>query len=49
MNPGTVESYCNNTLISCFNDNECGINGLIGNNYCAGINVVKDYLTFKWQ
>ena len=48
VNPGTVQSYCmNNTnTITCNNNNDCGIDGFVGNNFCTLNNVTKNFVRY---
>jgi hypothetical protein len=45
LNPGTPSSECRNTPINCADDNDCGITGFIGGEYCFLGMVYKDYKT----
>ncbi len=45
LNPGTPMSECRNTPINCGDDNDCGITGFIGGEYCFLGMVYKDYKT----
>ncbi len=42
-NPGTIESYCFHTPVNCVNDNDCGITGLFGEEYCLIEDIFKNY------
>ncbi len=46
INPGKVNSYCKNEEIDCLVDSDCGQEGYIGNNYCIGGDVYRDYKEF---
>ena len=46
INPGTVNASCQHNPVACLNDNECGINGFIGNNFCSGNSILRNFLTF---
>ncbi|MFA6452723.1 MAG: VWA domain-containing protein, partial [Candidatus Pacearchaeota archaeon] len=41
VNPGTVESYCTNSLFNCGSDADCGLNGFLGVEFCSTNNVYK--------
>ncbi|MFH1710718.1 MAG: hypothetical protein ABH840_00230 [Nanoarchaeota archaeon] len=43
--PGTVNSYCTNDNIACFNNIDCGTNSLSGN-LCSGNNVVRSFTNY---
>ncbi|MEM3113389.1 MAG: hypothetical protein QXI33_03125, partial [Candidatus Pacearchaeota archaeon] len=44
INPGTQNSYCRHTEISCLADVECGYTGYIGEEYCSqNTNLYRDY------
>jgi len=43
--PGTVDSYCTNTVLNCVTNNDCGITGFVGLEYCFSNDVYKDYQT----
>ena len=49
VNPGTIESHCENTPISpvivCNQSSECGITGFIGNEFCSENNLSQNYET----
>jgi len=45
INPGKSDSYCLNNEVSCYNDNDCGFTGLIGDNFCSENNVFKLFQT----
>ncbi|MFA5856391.1 MAG: putative metal-binding motif-containing protein [Candidatus Pacearchaeota archaeon] len=42
-NPGTPQSYCNNTAIGCSVNSDCGIDAFTGNKYCIGLSVYEDF------
>ena len=42
INPGTINSYCENTQIICSSDSECGTDGYAGEPYCGAGDVVYD-------
>ncbi|MAG27356.1 hypothetical protein CMI47_17625 [Candidatus Pacearchaeota archaeon] len=48
MNAGTTLSECNNNPINitCFTNDQCGIDGQIGNNICFGKNITNVFQTF---
>ena len=46
-NPGTPSSYCSNTPVNCANDNDCGITGFFGEEFCSGDNIFKKYKDSK--
>jgi hypothetical protein len=37
---------CNSLVINCSTNSQCGVDSFIGNNYCSGKNVVRDYRVF---
>lgn len=43
VKPGMADSYCRNTEVNCLEDNDCGFNGFLGNNFCFMNNVFKNY------
>lgn len=43
INPNTTASYCRNTDINCLNDNDCGISGFTGTEFCTGNSVAKQF------
>jgi len=46
VNPGTEESYCGHDWIECFDDYDCGIDGLIGDPYCVGDDAYQNNASF---
>ena len=40
-NPGTVSSYCTHNQINCANNNDCGLTGFTGKEFCSSGNVFK--------
>ena len=42
-NPGTGSSYCTNTKLNCVSNNDCGVTGFIGSEFCVGTNVFKNF------
>jgi hypothetical protein len=46
INPGTTGSYCTNNPIICANNIDCGVSGFIGNFYCTGNNVFRDFQSY---
>ncbi len=47
INPGTNISQCRNTAINCASDNDCGIDGFIGEEFCSASNVKKNFQDFS--
>ncbi|MFA5724621.1 MAG: putative metal-binding motif-containing protein, partial [Candidatus Pacearchaeota archaeon] len=47
MNPGTVQSYCNNTFVKCNSNSECGTDGISGNAFCLGNSSYQNFLAYK--
>ncbi|MBU0760240.1 MAG: hypothetical protein KJ600_03530 [Nanoarchaeota archaeon] len=45
INPGTIVSQCTNEVINCAADNDCGFTGYVGDLFCTGDNVSKNYQT----
>ena len=45
-NPGTTNSTCINEIIDCFSDDDCGIDGFVGNEYCTENEITKNFQTF---
>jgi hypothetical protein len=45
-NPGSVNSYCSNEPIVCIQNNDCGNDGYIGDEFCQGDDVYKNYKEF---
>jgi len=46
VNPGTPQSFCTNTPITCLNNSECGTNAFTGAPFCNGNNVFQNFLTY---
>ncbi|MBS3079258.1 hypothetical protein J4218_04005 [Candidatus Pacearchaeota archaeon] len=46
-NPGTSQSYCNNTRVNCVNDNDCGFTGFFGTEFCSSNDVFKNFKTSR--
>ncbi|VVB77927.1 Putative metal-binding motif protein [uncultured archaeon] len=46
-NPTTTSSYCTNTLYNCITDQDCGITGYSGQEFCMIDNVFKVYYTSR--
>lgn len=46
INPGTINSYCNHDNIACFNNNECGSDRFIGELFCLGKNVHRNFTSY---
>ena len=46
--PGTAQSFCtNNPLnITCFQDSQCGTNGLVGDPFCLGLDIFRKFRTW---
>ncbi len=44
-NPGTPASQCKNTIIACASNTDCGTSGFIGQEYCVGTSIVKNFQT----
>ena len=42
-NPGTASSYCSHTPVNCITNNDCGITGFLGKEYCSGNDVFKNF------
>jgi hypothetical protein len=42
-NAGTTSSYCSNTPVNCLSNNDCGITGFNGQEFCIGAGVFKNY------
>ncbi|MFH1802985.1 MAG: hypothetical protein ABH864_06080 [archaeon] len=45
-NPGTVDSFCTNLPIECFNNQDCGTDGFTGNPFCIDLDVIRIFETF---
>ena len=45
LNAGTIASKCRNTEINCASNNNCGITGFLGTEYCSVNDVFKNYQT----
>jgi hypothetical protein len=45
VNPGTFVSYCKHENITCLTDNDCGLTGFIGNEFCSDNDLFKIYQT----
>jgi len=43
INPSTVISECRNIPFNCANDADCGFTGFLGEEYCSGDDVFKNY------
>ncbi len=46
-NPGEVDSYCNHGDISCFVDSDCGSDLFVGNSFCSGDDVYRNFKGFS--
>jgi hypothetical protein len=46
VNPGTEQSYCSNTVVSCASDGDCGEEGFVGNEYCIEDDIYQDYRSY---
>jgi hypothetical protein len=46
-NPGTAQSSCSNTEVNCVTNNDCGITGLFGNEFCSLNDVFKNFKDSK--
>src|SRR3989344_4329066 len=46
LNPATTLSQCIHNPIICLNDNECGIDGLVGEPFCTLNNVSQSFVNF---
>jgi len=46
MYPGTPDSYCENREIECKSKSDCGSDGFIGDRFCSGSNVFKQYIEY---
>ena len=44
--PTTPNSYCTNDPITCHNNEDCGIDGLIDGLFCTGNNITQNYQTW---
>ena len=44
--PGTFDSHCEHYPIECLNDEECGIDGFIGNKFCQNDNSYRNFKDF---
>jgi len=40
---GTIDSYCSHEVVGCFNENECGVDGFVGNRFCSNGNVYQNF------
>jgi len=40
---GTVDSFCTHLTVNCVTDNDCGITGYIGNEFCEDDDVYKEF------
>ena len=47
--PGTVESFCTNLPIECFNNQDCGTDGFTGTPFCIGLDVTRIFETFTCE
>lgn len=45
INLGTLDSYCSYQEIKCINNNDCGANGFLGQEFCQDKNVFDNYVT----
>ncbi|MFA4952980.1 MAG: hypothetical protein WC584_02050 [Candidatus Pacearchaeota archaeon] len=43
LNPGTTASSCRHTPINCASNSDCGFTGFVGNEFCSGRNVLKNF------
>ncbi|MBT4166240.1 hypothetical protein HOE04_04350 [archaeon] len=47
---GTIESYCENEPITCFQDSDCGtINNIMADYFCIGKDVYENYQEFNCE
>jgi len=46
LNPGTVNSSCTHTNITCFTNLDCGSDIFVGDKYCKGNDVARDFDQF---
>jgi len=44
--PGTPESFCTNEPIVCFDDVDCGTDGLTGSPFCVGLELTQVFESF---
>ena len=42
---GTPDSYCRNTEVNCLTNNDCGITGFMGSEFCYANDIYKTYQT----
>jgi len=47
INPGTVLSICNHSIVNCVIDNDCGVSSFIGGEFCSSNDVFKNFQTSK--
>ncbi len=47
INPGTFDSFCTNEEITCLQDSDCGLDGLIGNPFCEENNVFRNFVSHE--
>jgi len=47
--PGTIDSFCTNSPIVCFNDFDCGTDGFIGSRFCSDKNVTRIFETHNCE
>ena len=40
---GSIDSYCNHNVISCFQDDDCGLDSFVGTPFCIADNVYQDF------
>ena len=43
LNPGTAQSSCSHSKITCLSNNDCGTTGFFGNEFCQSNDVFKFY------
>src|SRR3989344_1703916 len=46
INPGTGAAFCRNTEVNCLTEQDCGIDGFVGSEFCSENGVYKNYLNF---
>ena len=48
-NPGTPDAECVNYPIECLRGSDCGADGFIGNNFCSGNDVKRNFIDYTCE